>query len=64
MIKNKHPLKSWYLGWDYNHLGDYYPFTFLVEEEDDLHKWTIEEILIHDLLPAVEKLIKVKEKGH
>ncbi len=65
VIKNKHPLKSWYLGWDYNHFEDYYPFSFLVEGEDDeLHKWTIEEILNHDLLPAVEKLIKVKEKGH
>lgn len=55
---------SWFIGWDYAHLGDYafYPpyydepwSRFLLEHNEAGHMWTAEELL-QEALSAIEQL--------
>ena len=52
----------WFLGWDYNHLGDYSTFSMLTLFGEDLKQWTTWEIFRDDVCPAIEALIDAKKK--
>lgn len=47
--------KTWFIGWDYAHTGDYYcsPYARLLNDK----KWTTEEIF-EDVVKAIEQIIK------
>lgn len=53
---------TWIIGWDYAHLGDYVtmPPDVKWSGKDD-HKWTVEEILKHDIMPAIDWLEEIKK---
>lgn len=48
-------LQGWFLGWDYAHVGDYIALPSEIENEDDTHKWTVEEIQ-EDVYRALREL--------
>jgi hypothetical protein len=47
--------KSWFLGWDYGHYGDYAGYYLRDHLFDNYHKWTTEEI-ISECASACEEL--------
>ena len=55
------PSKSWFIGWDYAHLGDYlgYEETYGINPRDK--KWTTEEI-IEDCKMAIDQIVEMEEK--
>ena len=51
--------KQWYIGWDYNHLGDYSGIYIneILFNHDDCKKWTVEEMRLECLF-VIEQLLK------
>lgn len=53
----------WYLGWDYNHFGDYSAYNelygFLLEDK----QWTTLEIFEQDVCPAIKELVRVASEA-
>lgn len=53
---------SWFMGWDYNHLGDYTKFNNIGDWTTNVYgkKWTTKEIL-HDCISVINQIIKINK---
>lgn len=55
---------SWFIGWGYNHLGDYTEFNDIGNWTTNVYgkKWTTKEIL-HDCISVINQIIKINKGG-
>ena len=55
---------SWFMGWDYNHLGDYAEFDNIGNWTTNVcvKKWTTKEIL-YDCISVINQIIKINKRG-
>lgn len=53
---------SWFMGWDYGHLGDYTKFSNIGDWTTNVYekKWTTKEIL-HDCISVINQIIKINK---
>lgn len=53
---------SWFIGWDYGHLGDYTEFDDIGDWTTNVYekKWTTKEIL-HDCISVINQIIKINK---
>ena len=56
---------SWFIGWDYGHLGDYTEFDDIGDWTTNVYgkRWTTKEIL-HDCISVINQIIKINKGGN
>lgn len=56
---------SWFIGWNYGHLGDYTEFDDIGDWTTNVYgkRWTTKEIL-HDCISVINQIIKINKGGN